>query len=56
MSESDETVWDNLIGISKVISKPAIRLLKDVVGDSNDEDDYECDVMVLPVIQVSVHL
>ncbi|XP_063411846.1 uncharacterized protein LOC134694729 [Mytilus trossulus] len=52
LSESDETVWENLIGIPKVISKPAIRFLKDGIGDSNDDDDYECDGMVVPVVQV----
>ncbi|XP_076089516.1 uncharacterized protein LOC143059829 [Mytilus galloprovincialis] len=50
LSESDETVWENLIGIPKVISKPAIRFLKDGIGDSNDDD--ECDGMVVPVVQV----
>ncbi|CAG2223891.1 unnamed protein product [Mytilus edulis] len=49
---SDETVWENLIGIPKVISKPAIRFLKDGIGDSNDDDDYECDGIVVPVVQV----
>ncbi|VDH93270.1 Hypothetical predicted protein [Mytilus galloprovincialis] len=52
LSESDETVWENLIGIPKVISKPVIRFLKDGIGDSYDDDDYECDGMVVPVVQV----
>ncbi|XP_052103155.1 uncharacterized protein LOC127736632 isoform X2 [Mytilus californianus] len=52
LSESDETVWENLKGIPKVISKPVIRFLKDGIGDSNDDDDYECVGVVVPVIQV----
>ncbi|CAC5406384.1 unnamed protein product [Mytilus coruscus] len=56
LSESDETVWENLKGIPKVISKPTIRFLNDGIGDSNDDDDdYECDGMVVPVVQVKTN-